>query len=105
MLEDNGFISNGHIIFRDPDTTRFVVRKTPIAEKMIGFINAKLNKFARLRNGTETLKKIEELKDEYNSKITISKDEKKEYDKVLNNLKYERTEKFNYKLTLDTLRL
>ena len=102
MLEDNGFISNGHIIFRDPDTTRFVVRKTPIAEKMIGFINAKLNKFARLRNGTETLKKIEELKDEYNSKITINKDEKKEYDKVLNNLKYERTEKFNYKLTLDT---
>ena len=101
MLEDNGFISNGHIIFRDPDTTRFIVRKTAISEKMINFINNKLNKFACLRNGTETLLKIEELKADYKSKISLDKDDKKEYDKKLKDLIYNKTEKFNYKLTLD----
>ena len=101
MLEENGFISNGHIIFRDPDTSKFVVRKTKLVNKLIKFINDKLDKFAKLRNGTKTWFEIQDLKNEYKRKISISKEEREEYDKTLNNLVYERTEKFNYKLTLD----
>ena len=101
MLDSNGFISNGDIIFNDEDLAATKVRTNKVIKKWIGIINNKLDNYSRYELGAETYKKIEALKEEKNSRATMSDEESDLYEDKMNDLMYKRTELFNLKQTFD----
>ena len=64
MLDSNGFISNGSVIFYDDELIDTVVKLTPSAQKAITRMEQKLDGYAPLQHGAETYKSILELKAE-----------------------------------------
>ena len=101
MLDSNGFIDEGSIIFNDDDIARTRVKKNRFALKLINFIQNKLDTYSKLLNGANTYKKILELKSEYGAKLDLTEVEKEEIDNQIEELNYQATEKFNQLLTLD----
>ena len=80
MLDKNGYISNGKIIFDDEDLARTEVKLTGGSRGFISYINKKLDKNAKLENGAEIYKKILKLKAEHEGKLSLSESEQAEYD-------------------------
>ena len=56
MLETNGFISKGDIIFNDDDLADTSVKLTGIAKQMIANTTNKLNSYSSLEFGADTYK-------------------------------------------------
>lgn len=101
MLDSNGFISAGNIIFNDDDLADTKVAKSDGVIREIGRIEAKLNEYSKAENASSVYRKIEELKAEKNALSTMSPEMKEEYDNKLNDLVYKRTDLFNLKQTFD----
>jgi len=68
MLDSNGFISNGRIIFNDEDLIQQTEPVTPEARKLIKDSQEKLNRHAKLQFGAATWREILELESEYREK-------------------------------------
>ena len=75
MLDSNGFIDQGSIIFNDDDIARTRVKKNNFALKSIEGFEKRLNSLSKLLNGADTYKKILELKSEYNAKLDLNETE------------------------------
>ncbi|MCD8133834.1 MAG: ABC transporter ATP-binding protein [Clostridiales bacterium] len=73
MLDSNGFISNGRIIFNDEELIEQTEPITPDAKKMIKDSLEKLNRHAKLQFGAATWKQILELESEYHEKTAPDK--------------------------------
>ena len=58
MLDSNGFISQGKILFDDPELSDTRVRLTPLAHKLIHKARRRLDEDARLELGAATLSLI-----------------------------------------------
>ena len=101
MLETNGFISNGSIIFNDPLLEDTSVALTSTAQKWIRSITEKLNGSSKLELGAATNRAIIELKAEGRARTGISDEERAEMDKELDELNFQRAEAHNLKLTID----
>ena len=101
MLETNGFISNGSIIFNDPLLEDTSVALTSTAQKWIRSITEKLNESSKLELGAATNRAIIELKAEGRARTGISDEERAEMDKELDELNFQRAEAHNLKLTID----
>lgn len=101
MLDSNGFISNGSIIFNDDDLADTKVKKTGIAVKEMNVIEKKLNGYSKKELGSDIYKKIEALKAEKAKKSTMSEEQEEYYDKKLDDLMFKRTDLFNLKQTFD----
>lgn len=101
MLDSNGYIDNGSIIFNDEDLADTVVRKTSVSKKMIDYTFAKLNAYSQLELGAEIYKEIEALKTERAKRANISLEQKEKSDKAIAELGTKKTEVFNLKQTLD----
>ena len=71
MLDSNGFISNGSVIFNDDELIDTKVKLTPAAQKAIARMEQKLDSYAPLQFGAETYKAILELKAEKKRKSTL----------------------------------
>ena len=104
MLDSNGFISAGSIIFNDDELADTQVAKTKLAIKEIDFIEKKLNKYSKVENGSDIYMQMEALKNEKLAKSTMSPEMKEEYDGKLGDLEYKRTDLFNLKQTFDPRR-
>ena len=104
MLDSNGFISAGSIIFNDDELAATEVAKTKLAIKEIDFIEKKLNKYSKVENGSDIYMQMEALKNEKLAKSTMSPEMKEEYDGKLGDLEYKRTDLFNLKQTFDPRR-
>ncbi len=62
MLESNGYVSNGHIIFNDEELSDTVVKRTPMADKMIAYAQKKLDEYTAAKDKlTDVLKKRNEI--------------------------------------------
>lgn len=101
MLDENGYVSNGDIIFYD-DLEDTYVNKDEKGKKIVEDVLKTLNENSKLEFGAETYKKIEALKQEKIEKSTLSKEDEERFDKEISDAVFERTEKNNYKLTLDS---
>ena len=101
MLDSNGYIDNGSIIFNDEDLADTIVRKTSVSKKMIDYTFEKLNAYSQLELGAEIYKEIEALKAEHVKKASISVEQKEQSDKEIAELGIKKTEVFNLKQTLD----
>lgn len=101
MLDSNGFIDNGKIIFSDEELSDTVVKLNDNAKKVIAENKKKLDEYSRLELGADTYKAILELESEKRRRADLSKEEAEAYEKELLELKHERTNTFNLKQTYD----
>ena len=101
MLDSNGFIDNGKIIFSDEELSDTVVKLNDNAKKVIAENKKKLDEYSKLEFGADTYKAILELESEKRRRADISKEEAEAYEKELHELKRERTNTFNLKQTYD----
>jgi oligopeptide transport system ATP-binding protein len=101
MLDSNGFIDNGKIIFSDEELSDTVVKLNDNAKKVIAENKKKLDEYSRLEFGADTYKAILELESEKRRRADISREEAEAYEKELLELKHERTNTFNLKQTYD----
>ena len=101
MLDQNGFISEGSIIFNEPDLQETNVQKSKIEAFFLERIHKNLNKNSKLEFGAEIYKKMLNLKKEKQDLASLSDEEKEEFDNKIADLTYERTESFNLKQTFD----
>ena len=101
MLDSNGFIDNGKIIFSDEELSDTVVKLNDNAKKVIAENKKKLDEYSRLEFGADTYKAILELESEKRRRADISKEEAEAYEKEILELKRERTNTFNLKQTYD----
>ena len=101
MLDSNGFISNGELILEDDELQDTVVLKTKASKRTYEDFKDTLNKYSKLEFGSKTYNEILKLENEYKARISLSEKESEEIDENINEFKFQRTELFNFKQTLD----
>ena len=101
MLDSNGFISNGSIVFSDDTLSKTTVvvddRRQKYLERMIG----KLNEYSVLERGAAEYVSIEQKKAEIRQKQTLTPEEEAEYAAKIKALDDDIVDRTNYVLTLD----
>lgn len=102
MLDSNGFIDRGKIIFSDESLANFTVRLGGAQKRMISEVAEKLNEYSKLENGAEVYKQMKCLESEARQKASLSDAEQAEIADKLEELRYEHAEAFNLKQTLDS---
>lgn len=102
MLDSNGFIDRGKIIFSDESLANFTVRLGGAQKRMISEVAEKLNEYSKLENGAEVYKQMKCLESEARQKASLSDAERAEIADKLEELRYEHAEAFNLKQTLDS---
>ena len=102
MLDSNGFIDQGKIIFSDESLANFTVRLGNAQKRMISEVTEKLNEYSKLENGAEIYTQMKCLESEARQKASLSDAERAEIADKLEELRYEHAEAFNLKQTLDS---
>lgn len=104
MLDENGFIDNGQIIFSDEELSDTVVpRKLLSADHaLIQNLHCRLNSYAGLEAGAQTYRQILELRREKTQRATLSEAESASLSERIAELRFQRTELFNKKQTYDS---
>ena len=101
MLDSNGFVDQGKIIFSDETLADFKVTLGDAQRRVIHRIENRLNEFSRLENGAEIYKQMKCLESEAKHKAALSAEEEAAFEKRLEDLRYDQAETFNMKQTLD----
>lgn len=101
MLDSNGFIDNGKIIFNDAELSDTFVKIDSVAQKTIANSLKKLNEYSKLEFGAATYNEMLKLEAEKKQKASLNDEEKAKAEEDLKELKRKRTEAFNMKQTLD----
>ena len=73
MLDSNGFIDQGDIIFNDAELSDTVVPLNSYAKKTIASTWEKLNEYSKLEYGSEVFLKMKALEQEKEEKMTLSR--------------------------------
>ena len=101
MLDSNGSISKGKLVFNDPELTDVRVPLDGDASRAIAGIQEKLDGYARLELGAATYRRMLELESEKRQRGQLDAGEAKRAEEELAALMARRTEAFNRKQTLD----
>jgi oligopeptide transport system ATP-binding protein len=101
MLDSNGYVSDGKIIFNDEELADTTVKTGTLAKNMMDSSLKKLNDYSKLEFGAATYREILALEAEKREKSTLSEEEKKKVEDELKALRVKRTENYNLKQTLD----
>ena len=104
MLDNNGFIDRGDILFFDDELADTVVPLDRAAAWMIGHAEKKLNEYSRLELGAPTYRQILELEKKNKSSSDLSEAELDDLTARREELAFMRAEAFNHKQTLDSRR-
>ena len=102
MLESNGFISEGKIIFSDDELSDTTVKLTSSAKKMIAYALKSLNESSKLELGAATYREILNLKSEKRAKETLTDEEREAIEEEKKSLVAKRADVYNYKTTLNS---
>ncbi len=102
MLDSNGFISNGSIIFDDPEIAATRVAKTSGALRTIASVEAKLNRASVLELGAPVYRQILELESEKRARTTMSDEERKALQDEVDDLQFRLVEAQNLLQTIDS---
>ncbi|MBR0235809.1 MAG: ATP-binding cassette domain-containing protein [Clostridia bacterium] len=101
MLDSNGFISNGDIIFNDEELAATTVKRNKAINNWITNISKKLDRYSKYEAGAEIYNKMAALKEEKKLRSTMSDADREVYEEKLGDLEFKRTELFNLKQTFD----
>ena len=102
MLESNGFISEGKIIFSDDELSDTTVKLTSSAKKMIAYALKSLNESSKLEFGAATYREILNLESEKRAKETLTDEEREAIEEEKKSLVAKRADVYNYKTTLNS---
>ena len=101
MLDSNGFISNGSIIFSDDDLSKTVAPLNDHNKKILKRAYDMLNKYSVLERGAKEFVAIGQKKEEIAHAKSLTPDEEIEYSKKIKELKDNIVDRTNYMLALD----
>ena len=101
MLDSNGYIPQGKIIFNDQDLADTTVKKDSKAMSMIAGTLKKLNEYSHLEHGAETYRAMLELESEKKQRGELNEEEEAAFAAEKKDLTLKRAEAYNYKTTLD----
>ncbi len=101
MLDSNGYVSSGSLVFNDEELADTVVRLNKVAKLAIDFALKSLDKSSKLEFGAKTYNEIQNLIAERKSKENLTGEEHEKVEEKLAELNYQRTELFNLKQTFD----
>ena len=101
MLDANGYIDQGSIIFQDEELSATSVELTNAAKKQILSSIKELDKYAKLELGAATFRAIKELEAEKKEREGLSEEETKKLTDAITDLEFQRTELFNQRQTVD----
>ncbi len=101
MLDQNGFISDGSIVFNDDELSETNVRVGGFDKKLIAMTHSILNRHSKREFGAEVYRQIKELKAEYKRKMGLDSENEERIRKRIDDLTFKKTELFNKKQTLD----
>lgn len=101
MLDSNGFISNGSIVFDDDDLSATTARKSKTAAWFINRSLKKLNTYSKAELGSGIYKQMLGLESEKKARTTLSDEETEKYVDHLSELRFQRTELYNLRQTFD----
>lgn len=101
MLDSNGYISDGSIIFNDQDLVDTTVKLNDKAKKDIADMQKDLDDAAPLWYGGDTWKEILALESEKKAKKTLTDEEDENFRERLKKLTDARTDETNRRQTLD----
>lgn len=102
MLDSNGFISKGDIIFNDDELVITDVVNSSRNKRLVRSINAKLDAEAAKEHASGIWREIKELESENERRFGLSDEDEKAFDEHLHDLNFAKTEAYNTKLTLDS---
>ena len=102
MLETNGFISQGSIIFNDEELSDTVVNIGKLEKAIIKSVENSLDRYSKYELGADIYREIAKLKAEKEAKMTLSEEEEASINDSIKDLVYKKTEAFNLRQTLDT---
>ena len=101
MLDSNGFVSDGSIIFNDETLADTVVKLDDSARSMIEKLKAKLDESSKLEAGAATYRKMLELESRKRDRQDLSQEERDRAENEIRDLKAQSTDLFNLKQTYD----
>ncbi len=101
MLDENGYISEGNIVFNDEETTDVWADYTEEDSENTKAVWRELNELSKLENGAETYRQIRDLESEKKALYALSDEDEKAFDDAIGDLVFKRTEAFNLKQTID----
>lgn len=102
MLDSNGFISNGDLIFNDEELATTNATPTKFDKFLLDVVLNQLNKASKLEFGADIYKQILALQDEKKEKYTLDEKQKEAFEDKIEALRFKRTEAYNLKLTLNS---
>ena len=101
MLDTNGFIPNGTIVFSDDELSETNVKLTPRNKATLNRVLKSLNKNSVLERGAAEYREIARLKKEMEFKKTLSEEESADYSARLKDVEDDIVDKTNLLWTLD----
>ena len=101
MLDSNGFIDEGQLIFDDPELADTTVTLSPGARSLMEGTLSRLNSISRYELGAATYRQMMELEAEKKRRGALSDEEREAIESELRELKFTRTNLFNEKQTYD----
>ena len=102
MLETNGYISEGSVIFHDEELSDTTVKLDASARRILTSTWQKLNEASKLELGAETNKAMIALESEKKAREYLSEEEQQATTDKINELTFQSTELYNQKLTIDS---
>jgi len=102
MLDTNGYVSEGSIIFNDEELADTNVAIGSFEKKLIKSALDDLNSYSKLELGADVYRQILELKSEKARKETLDEAVEAEIDGRIADLTFKKTETYNHKLTVDS---
>ena len=101
MLDSNGYVSEGKLIFNDEELADTVVKLNDNARKRIAKTKAYLDEHSTYEFGAKTYQKMLALESEKRQKSSLSDEERAKLDKEIKEVQTQRIELFNKKQTFD----
>jgi oligopeptide transport system ATP-binding protein len=102
MLETNGYISNGSIIFSDDDLADTSVLRNSTNLRLVRTAQEALDRYSKLEHGADIYKQMLELESEKKQRATISDEEERAMNEKIDDLVFKRTELANHRQTIDS---
>ncbi len=101
MLDANGYIDQGSILFNDEELAETNVSLNNVAKQLIVTSTKKLDRYSKLELGAATYRAIKALEDEKKAREGLSEEETKKLTDAISELQFQRTELFNQRQTVD----
>jgi len=102
MLDTNGYISEGSIIFNDEELADTSVTLDGVANKLIPYAHNKLNEYSKLELGAHLYREMTELEAENKRRFYLSEEQEQATTEKIDDLTFRRTELYNQRLTIDS---